>query len=81
MRKQAQQYNERRPSQGNSAQNGREPVRSILSRNFFRICIGVTGVLGVAITLAAANDANIVWISSYSGLLVGLAVGNIGGEL
>lgn len=81
MRKQARQYNERRPGQGNSAQNGREPVRSILSRNFFRICIGVTGVFGVVIALATVNDTNIVLICSYSGLLVGLAVGNISGEL
>ena len=74
--------NERRPGQGNDARNGREPARKILARNFPRICIGVTGVLGIALCLQFARIDNvIVWATAYSGMLIGFALGNIGGEL
>ena len=73
---------ERRPGQGNDARNGREPVRKILSRNFSRICIGVTGVLGIAIALHFTElDNAIVWVAGYSGMLLGFALGNVGGDL
>ena len=74
--------NERRPGQGNDARNGREPVRKILSRNFSRICIGVTGVFGIAIALLFTEiDNAIICAVAYSGLLIGFALGNVGGEL
>lgn len=73
--------NERRPGQGNDARNGHEPVRKILSRNFSRICIGVTGVLGIAIALHFTEiDNAIIWAVAYSGLLIGFALGDVGGE-
>lgn len=74
--------NERRPGQGNGARNGREPVKSILSRNFARIVIGVTGVFGCLIMWHFSDMENaIIWGTAYSGMLIGFALGNIGGEL
>ncbi len=73
---------ERRPGQGNGARNGREPARKILARSFPRVCVGVIGALGVAMAIHfSAVDESVVWVSSYSGLLIGLALGNVSGEL
>ena len=73
---------ERRSGQGNDAHNGREPVRSILARNFLRICLGVTGVIGMVITLGFSEGNNaIAWAAGYSGILLGFVLGYIGGEL
>lgn len=72
--------NERRPGQGNDAREARKSFREILSRNFARIVIGITGVLGCLIMLHFSDTENtIIWGTAYSGMLVGFALGDMGG--